>query len=67
MATQPRQLRCPEAGYSRSARIDLRPTNRGGCHAKVEPRPGSPSTAECAAVFGQLELLTGKSWIILKK
>jgi hypothetical protein len=26
-----------------------------------EPRPESPSTAECATVFGQLEMLSGES------
>ncbi len=26
-----------------------------------EPRPDSPSTAECATVFGQLEMLYGES------
>ena len=38
-----------------------RPTNRGDCHERLEPRPESPSTAERANVFGQLELLFGKS------
>ena len=33
------------------------------CHTTCEPRPDSPSTTECVTVFGQLEVLSGKSRI----
>ena len=37
------------------------PTNPGDRHAMSGPRRESSSTAECATVFGQLMVLSGKS------
>ncbi len=50
-----------ENGGATAVQSPNRPTNRGDRHATCEPNAESPATAECATVFGQLEVLSGKS------
>ncbi len=53
-----------EIGSATAVPSQIRPTNRGDCHAQCVPRQESPSTAESAILFDQLEVLSGKSRIM---
>ena len=65
--TTPRECRSVpsrhEIGGATAVRSQSWLTNRV-CHAGCRPRPQSPSTSECATVFGQLEMLSGKYRLI---
>ena len=50
-----------EIGGAPAVRSQNQPTNPGDRHAISRPGPESPSTAKRAIVFGQLEVLSGKS------
>jgi len=50
-----------EIGGAPAVQSQNQPTNPGDRHAMSRPGPESPSTAKRATVFGQLEVLSGKS------